>query len=175
METSGRGPAELALELERLEHGPSQVLGERHLGACLDVFGEHLEARVRVDAAHAGLRDRLPALERKAGRVREQVANGRPGRPGRLVEVDDALLDGDQDREGDHRLRHRRPSELLAFVATPPITPSWLMTPAAAFSAPHSSICSRTAFTMGLHCRGAMSECDARTQGAAVSTRYGRD
>ena len=60
----------------------------------------------------------------------------------------------------------------LGLRRHPAITPSWLMTPAAAFSGA-SSICSRTAFTMGLHCRGAMSECDARTQGAAVSTDTG--
>ncbi len=48
------------------------------------------------------------ALERQAGRVREQVADGRSGRAGRLVEIDDPFLRGDERRERGDRLRHRR-------------------------------------------------------------------
>ena len=44
--------------------------------------------------------------------MREQVADRRALRPRRLVEVDDALLRGDERRERDRRLRDRRPAEL---------------------------------------------------------------
>jgi len=49
--------------------------------------------------------------------VREQVANGGPVGPGRLVEVYRALLDGDEHRGGDERLGHRRQSERVIEVA----------------------------------------------------------
>ena len=45
--------------------------------------------------------------------MREQVPDRRAFRPGRLVEIDDALLGGDESRESDRRLRDRRPAELL--------------------------------------------------------------
>ena len=42
-----------------------------------------------------------------------------PGRPGRLVEVDDTLLGRDQRRERGDRLRDRRPAELARLVPVP--------------------------------------------------------
>ena len=53
----------------------------------------------------------------KPRRVREQVANGRARRPGRLVEVDDALLGGDERRERGDRLRDRSESNRACRVA----------------------------------------------------------
>ena len=61
---------------ERLEDGAREVLLEGHLGGLGDGVGEPLEARVRVDPPLAGLRDRRVALERQAGRLREQVPHG---------------------------------------------------------------------------------------------------
>ncbi len=43
--------------------------------------------------------------------MREQMADGRPRRPGRLVEVDGSLLGGDERRECRGQLRHRGPAE----------------------------------------------------------------
>jgi hypothetical protein len=48
----------------------------------------------------------------------EQVAHGRAGRPGGLVEVEHALLGRDQHREGRDRLRHRGQTHRAARVAT---------------------------------------------------------
>ena len=67
-----------------------------------------------------GARDRLRALERQARRVREQVADGRAGGAGRLVQVDDAFLGGDEHRESGHRLRHRGEPYRSAGVAASP-------------------------------------------------------
>ena len=47
------------------------------------------------------------ALERQAGRVRQQVPHGGAGRARGLVEVDDALLRGDEHRERRDGLRDR--------------------------------------------------------------------
>ena len=58
-----------------------------------------------------------PALERQPGGVREQVPERRAGRPGRLVEVDEPLLRGDEHRDRGRELRHRRPREAAARVA----------------------------------------------------------
>src|SRR5438477_13071241 len=41
----------------------------------------------------------------------EQMAEGRPGRAGGLVEVDEPLLDGHEHRHRRGQLRHRRPDE----------------------------------------------------------------
>jgi hypothetical protein len=43
--------------------------------------------------------------------MREQVADRRARRPGRLVEVDRAVLDRSEDGEGGRELRDRRPTE----------------------------------------------------------------
>ena len=95
-------------ETERRDDRLPDVVRERHLRALRDVLAEHAEALVRVDAPPPGRRDRGHALERQPRRVGEQVPNGGPGRPGRLVEVDDALLGGDERRERRDRLRDRR-------------------------------------------------------------------
>ena len=115
----GGRPAQLARELQRLEHARGHVLGERHLGAALHVLPEHLEAVVRVDPPLPRRRDRHGPVERQPGGVREQVADGRPGRPRLLVEVDDALLRRDERRERRDQLRDRRPAQLARLVPVP--------------------------------------------------------
>ena len=118
--------------LERLADGCPHVLGERDLGLRLEVVGEHPEALVRVDPAAARRRDRLRALEGKAGRVREQVPHRRAGRARGLVEVDDSLLGGDERRERGDRLRHRgEPDDARASPSVSAAPPSDT-TPAAA-------------------------------------------
>ena len=92
-------------------HTCAKYVGERHLGPLGDESAEHLETRVRVDAPLPGLRDRRACLERQPRRVREQVPHRRAGRAGRLVEIDDALLDGDEHGDRGCELRHRRPGE----------------------------------------------------------------
>ena len=67
---------------------------------------QHAKGLVRVDPPVSRTRDRLGALERQAGGVREQVPDRRAGRAGGLVEVDHALLGGDHRRERRHGLRH---------------------------------------------------------------------
>ena len=61
-----------------------------------DRLGRDLEAVVRVDPPRARARDRRAVVERQAGRVGEQVPQRRARRAGRLVEVDDPLLGGDE-------------------------------------------------------------------------------
>ena len=103
-----RRAAELGAEPERREHGCVQVLGERHLRRARRLRPRRLEADVRVDPPRARPGERRPvALEREPRGVREQMADRRSGRAGRLVEVDGALLGGDEAREGGHQLRHR--------------------------------------------------------------------
>jgi hypothetical protein len=51
------------------------------------------------------------------GRVREQVTDGGPLRPGGLVEIERALLGGDEDCVRGQELRHRAPAELVLDVA----------------------------------------------------------
>ena len=74
---------------------------------------QRVEARVRVDPARARSGQHGLAFERKAGGVGEQVADRGAGRPGRLVEVDDAVLDGIEHGQGGDELRHGRPSETV--------------------------------------------------------------
>ena len=74
-------------------------------------------ARVRVDAALAGLAERLRRVPREAGRVREQVPHRRALGPGRLVEIQHAFLGRDQRRVGGEQLRHRAPAEPMLTVA----------------------------------------------------------
>ena len=106
-----------------------EVRRERHLRARLDVRRKRDEPGVRVDAALAGPGERLRRIPREAGRVREQMPDRRALGPGRLVEVDRALLGRDQRRVGGEsfvtepqpnrcsrrRARRRRPPA----VATP--------------------------------------------------------
>jgi hypothetical protein len=99
-----------AAEAERLEHGRAEVVREGHPGPHPDVVAEHEEAVVRVHPARAGAADRRARLEREPGGVREHVADGRPGRACRLVEVEDSLLGGDECRERGRRLRDRGPA-----------------------------------------------------------------
>ena len=56
-------------------------------------------------------------VERQARCVREQMTERRPGRAGRLVEVDDPLLRGDEHRDRRRELRHRRPRKPPVPVA----------------------------------------------------------
>ena len=107
---------------ERLAH----IVGERHLGALLEVRRQHAERLVRVDAAMLGPRDRLRALERQAAGVREKMANRRARRPRRFVQIDDALLGRDEDREGRHRLRDGRQSHRMRRVAARRHLATWI-------------------------------------------------
>jgi hypothetical protein len=86
-----------------------EVVGERHRSAFFDQGGCDLETVIRVDAARARAGDRRAVVERQARRVREQVTERRARRAGRLVEVDDPLLRGDEHRDRSRELRHRRP------------------------------------------------------------------
>ena len=115
---SSSGPTEPARRraLERgrpdargLEHGAREVRLEGHRGALLEKRAEDLVAGVRVDAPLARRRDRRSGIEPEAGRVGEQVAHRRAGRAGRLVEVEDPFLGGDEDGAGGRELRDRRP------------------------------------------------------------------
>ena len=45
------------------------------------------------------------------------MAEGRAGRPGRVVEVDDSLLERDERRRRGEELRHRGPAELPLELA----------------------------------------------------------
>ena len=71
------------------------------------------------------------AVERQPGCVGEQVPHGRAGRAGRLVEVDDALLGGDERGERADRLRDRGEAGRrgacrrgVAIVPSAPVTPA---------------------------------------------------
>ena len=72
---------------------------------------ERVEPAVRVDAASPWGRDRGHALERQPRRVRQQVADRRPGWSGRLVEVDAPALDLGQDSQRRRQLGDRSPTE----------------------------------------------------------------
>ena len=110
-------PSERRAETERHEHGLAEVLGKRHLGAGGDVLGEDEVPRVRVDPPLAGLPQRRRRVPRETGRVRQQVPDGRAFGPRRLVQVERALLGGDQRRVGDDRLRDGAPAEAVIDVA----------------------------------------------------------
>ncbi len=94
-----------------------EVVGERHLGALFHERGGHLEAVVRVHAPHARPRDRRALIERQPGSMREQVAERRAGRPGRLVEIDEPFLGRHEHRNRRRELGHRRPREPAAHLA----------------------------------------------------------
>ena len=84
----------------------SKVLPER----AATQLAQEVVARVGVDALAPGRAEESVALERQARRVRQQVPHGRLGRAGRLVEVEQALLGGDQHGHRGERLGHRGPS-----------------------------------------------------------------
>src|SRR5205823_5923982 len=63
-----------------------------------------------VDPPLSRSRDRHASLERQAGGVGKQVADGRSLRAGRAVEVDDALLGGDERGERRRELRDGGPA-----------------------------------------------------------------
>ena len=107
MHPGARVAVRVEADPERRADGSPHVLGERHLGTLGEMVGEHAERLIRVDAAVARAGDRRLALERKSGCVREQVAHGRAGRTGGLVEVDHPLLRGDEHRERGDGLGHR--------------------------------------------------------------------
>ncbi len=118
MHAGARIAGRIESDAERVADSRAHVLGERHLGVLGDMSGEHAERLVRVDATVARTGDRLAPLEREPGRVREQVANRRARRAGRLVEVDDPFLRGDERRERGNRLRHRGEPNGARRVAT---------------------------------------------------------
>ena len=105
-------------DLERLADGlaaRTRRTASRHARATC--CGEHPERLVRVDAACPGRAIGTSPSNGRPGRVREQVADGRAGRAGRLVEVDDPFLRGDERRERGDRLRDRRESHRARRVA----------------------------------------------------------
>ena len=114
-----RRAVQLGPHRQRFEDRRAEVLVERNLGGARDRLRELLEAGVRVDAAAAGWRDRRLALERQPRSVREEVTDRRALGPGRLVEVEHALLRRDQRRQRSGRLRHGRPTELAIGLAVP--------------------------------------------------------
>ena len=83
--------------------GPRTHVAERGLERLArplrDERAEGVVPRVRVDPARPGRGERRLALEREARRVGEQVSDGRSGRTGRLVEVEQAPVRGDQHRQ----------------------------------------------------------------------------
>ena len=101
-------PSGSRLEAERLADGRAHVVGERHLGARARRArrGRRSPRSSRCGGGPGGAIGTAPSNGQPGG-VREQVAHRRAGRPGRLVEVDDALLGGDERRERAHRLRDR--------------------------------------------------------------------
>ena len=95
------------------------VLVEGHAGPCPQVRAEHLEAGVRVDPAGARRRHRADrVVGPEPGGVGEQVADRRAGGPGRLVEVDRALLERHQHGERRDELGDRGPREASFDRAT---------------------------------------------------------
>ena len=126
---------------ERREHRLREVRGERHLRPLLDDARERLEARVGVDPPPAGLRHRRPVVERQPRRVREQVPDGRAGRPRGVLELDRPLLERDERRERGHRLRHGRPAKARLRVPVHGQDAAASDTPAAAARASQPSIC----------------------------------
>ena len=79
--------------------------------------GQGIEARVRVDPARPRRRERHRALELETGRVGEEMADGRPGRAGLVVERDQTPVRGDQHGQRRDELGHRRPAEDVIGVA----------------------------------------------------------
>ena len=147
-------PLGVELEPERLADGRAHVVGERHLGPRGDVLAEDAEALVGVDAAAPGRRDRHGAVERQPRGVGEQVPHRRAGRPGRLVEVDDALLGRDERRERADRLRDRREADRRGACRRASRSwPSAPVTPAAANGTSQPSIW-RRASTAGRYYPG---------------------
>ena len=66
---------------------------------------------IRVDPTGSGLGEDGLALERKPRGVGEQVPDRGAGRPCRLVEIEEAVLDGVEHGVRGDELRHGRPSE----------------------------------------------------------------
>ena len=104
-------PRSSARDAERLEHRLAQVRVERHRARARRPSRPRARSGVRVDPPRARPPDGHPGLERKARRVGEQVAKRRARWPGRLVEIDHALLGGDETRVRREQLRHRCPAE----------------------------------------------------------------
>ena len=95
-----------------LEDGGLQIVGEGHLRPLGQELAEQVEAGVRVDPPLPG-----------PGQIGASPSNGSPEawarrcrtvdarRAGRLVQIEDALLGGDQSRVRREELRHGRPAE----------------------------------------------------------------
>src|SRR5690348_16035542 len=94
---------------EWIEDALPEEVGERDAGTGLDEAGRHLVATVGVDAPPAGRAEDRVTVRRQPGRVGEQVAQGGAGRPGRLVELDLAALDGGEHGQGGDELGDRGP------------------------------------------------------------------
>ncbi len=84
---------------------------ERPARPLPDQRAEGVEPRVRVDPPRPGRREAGLALEREPRRVGEQMADGRSRRTGRLVEVEQAAVGGDQDAPARSRAWSPTPSE----------------------------------------------------------------
>jgi hypothetical protein len=100
-------PQRVETDPERSADGCVDVLGERHLRVRREELGEDSKRLVRVDPPATRLRDRRPPLERQSRCVSEQVPNGRAGRAGRFVEVDDTFLCGNEQSKRGDGLRDR--------------------------------------------------------------------
>ncbi len=103
----GRPAQHAGAHPERGEHGFVEVVGEGHVGGVLDGAGGEAEAAVGVDPGRFGSGDRVLALEGVAAGVGEEVPQRAAGLADGLVEGDDALFDGDEDRPRRHRLGQR--------------------------------------------------------------------
>ena len=110
-------PSKVAPRASGTSTASRRYVAERHLGARFDVRGERDEPGVGVDPPLARPAERGRHVPREPGRVREQMADRRARRPGRLVEVDRPLLRGDERGVGDEGLRHRAPAEAVVRVA----------------------------------------------------------
>ena len=113
-------------------------LRARHPDGCQDTIGqgdregpprtlrkqlaERIEARVRIDAACAGLRQIVSPSNGSPDACAE-MPDGRSRRTGRLVEVDEAVVDSRRDGDRRRELRHRCPPEASLRVAVLARTP----------------------------------------------------
>ena len=98
---------------ERLEDASAQVVAEGHPGSGLEVGSGEFDAGVRVDAFRCRSGDRSVSFERQARGVGEEMGEGRPGRPGGVVEGDAAFFQGDETGEAGQQLGNGRPVEAL--------------------------------------------------------------
>ena len=113
VEVRRRRAPQLGVHAQGFEHAGAQVFGERHLCSGGDVLRERLEPDIRVDAPLPRSTGRDTWLERKTGRVREQMPHGRALGPGGLIEIDRALFGRNERCQRGDELRHRGPTHRL--------------------------------------------------------------